>query len=165
MSAARPSESAGLTPSGKKEAEPNAAATTRGRRLGKGARRDVRWAIRQHPGDNVRDMKLHGVTITYHNASKDARENRSDHREDGRDKSHAEKAEKNSAQRRSEARAKKYYSSKRSATMAPSEEEGARKGAHDDDVAMIDTSGSGRGTGEKSASALPRSGRGRGGSK
>ena len=104
------------------------------------------------------------MTITYHNASKDARENRSDHREDGRDKSHAEKAEKNSAQRRSEARAKKYYSAKRSATSdnqtTPSEAEGAREGAHDDDVAMTDTSGSGRGR-NSAMTDTPRSRRAR----
>ena len=38
---------------------------TRGRRLGKNARRDVRWAMQQQPRDHVRQVELHGVRISY----------------------------------------------------------------------------------------------------
>ena len=40
---------------------------SRGRRLGKNARRDIRWAMQQQPRDNVRQVELHGVRISYLN--------------------------------------------------------------------------------------------------
>ena len=113
MPEAKPRESARPTPTtNKKEAEP-AAATPRGRRLGKGARRDIRWALRQHPGDAVRDLKVHGVVITYNTGQVEKKKDDAydDRRVDRDEAAHAPSAEPslNSAQRRSKARAKKYY--------------------------------------------------------
>ena len=41
-------------------------AASRGRRLGRNARRDIRWAMQQQPHDNVRQVELHGVKISYY---------------------------------------------------------------------------------------------------
>lgn len=41
------------------------AAIRSGQRLSTTARRDVRWAMQQVPGDHVRDVTLHGVKITF----------------------------------------------------------------------------------------------------
>ena len=62
MPVAKPREVATPTPTGQ-EGAPAPAAAHRGRRLGKGARRDLRWALRQHPGDDVREIMLHGVIM------------------------------------------------------------------------------------------------------
>ena len=47
------------------EREGRAPAAHRGRRLGSGARRDLRWALQQHPGEHVREVCMHGVKITF----------------------------------------------------------------------------------------------------
>ena len=47
------------------ERDGRAPAAHRGRRLGSGARRDLRWALRQHPGEHVREVCMHGVKITF----------------------------------------------------------------------------------------------------
>ena len=96
---------------------PQPAAASRGRRLGKGARRDIRWALRQHPGDSVREVTIHGVRITFTpgtTGKSDAHDDRRGERheaglaeERGRQSPTEEKL--NSAQRRSKARAKEYY--------------------------------------------------------
>ena len=58
-------------------------AASRGvRRLGKAARRDIAWALRQHPGDATRsvDMMLHGITITFHGTNQVMLHGKSDRR-------------------------------------------------------------------------------------
>ena len=70
MPVAKPREVATPTPTGQ-EGAPAPAAAHRGRRLGKGARRDIRWALRQHPGDDVREIMLHGVKIRFHSGPTD----------------------------------------------------------------------------------------------
>ena len=161
----------------------------RDRRLGKGARRDVKWALRQNPGDNVGELWVHGVKITYV-AKKDAARDEGERR--GAQK--AEKsppvektAKKNSRQRRSERRAKKYFAMKKASenqtldemteramatgqyppppSPAPRTALSGQDASATDDVSMADASGSGRGKGEKVTTVHLRSGRGRGGSK
>ena len=95
-----------------------AAATSRGRRLGKGARRDIRWALRQHPGDNVRDIMLHGVRISFHTTQgpTDKDDAHDDTRRVDRNEAvhdHSDENTLNSKQRRSRRRAKKYYGAMR----------------------------------------------------
>ena len=122
MPVAKPREVAKPTQTGvAKEGQP--AAASRGRRLGKGARRDLRWALRQRPGDDVRDITLHGVRIAFHtNAANkdDARDKRRvDQNEAEHAPPHADKPKENSRQRRSRARAEKYYKELRETRAQP----------------------------------------------
>ena len=86
------------------------AAAQRGRRLGKGARRDIRWALRQDPGDSVKDITLHGVKITFVDKEDTLDVRRVDSDEGARDAAgEATETKKTSAQRRSARRAKKHF--------------------------------------------------------
>ena len=97
-----------------RKAEPPAALRS-GQRLGSNARRDIRWALQQTPGDAVRDVTLHGVKICFNtnttNKSQEkggAPNRRDDSRRDAQPTGDAEKPT-NSRQRRSRARAKKHH--------------------------------------------------------
>ena len=94
-----------------------------GQRLNASARRDVRWAMQQVPGESVRDITVHGVRIAFnasanHVQAKAATPNRRG--EASQDAQSPERAEKtlNSAQRRNRARAKKHYAELKRATAA-----------------------------------------------
>ena len=112
----------------KKGKGPEPAAAQRGRRLGKGARRDITWALRQ-TSTTVAEVWVHGVKIVY--VAKDAAREK-DHRRGAQDaeQSPPADAKKNSRQRRSARRAKKYYSNldikKASDNQTPSLEQRAR---------------------------------------
>ena len=112
----------------KKGKGPEPAAAQRGRRLGKGARRDITWALRQ-TSTTVAEVWVHGVKIVY--VAKDAAREK-DHRRGAQDaeQSPPADAKKNSRQRRSARRAKKYYSNldikKASDNQTPSVEQRAR---------------------------------------
>ena len=99
-----------------KDQKAEAAAVNRsGQRLGTNARRDIRWALQQTPGDNVRDVTLHGVRISFNTTNpqgcKEAVPPRRGEPTQHKDSSKPDSADKppNSRQRRSQARAKKYY--------------------------------------------------------
>ena len=42
-----------------------------GQRLGTNARRDIRWALQQTPGEAVREVTLHGVKISFNTNTKE----------------------------------------------------------------------------------------------
>jgi len=94
-------------------------------RLTASARRDIRSAMQQVPGDSVRDVTVHGVKISF-NASTNVQAKgaaplrRSEISQDSQRPEHAEKPL-NAAQRRSRARAKKHYAALKQAkdAMAP----------------------------------------------
>ena len=124
MPVAKPREVATPTPTGQ-EGAPAPAAAHRGRRLGKGARRDIRWALRQHPGDDVREIMLHGVKIRFHSGPTDkdgthgiwGGARRADRDEVVREPPATPPL--NSRQKRSRARANHYYAKLHSATDGP----------------------------------------------
>ena len=95
----------------KKEEAPASAPANRGARLGKGARRDVLWALRQRPRDDVKEITLHGVTIKYV-ATNDARDDRRVGKTAEKQPPAEKPPKKNSRQRRSALRAKKYFEAK-----------------------------------------------------
>ena len=108
----------------KKETQP--AASRSSPRLSASARRDVRWALQQVPGEGVRDITMHGVKISFHTGINQVQAKGTvphGRGENGQDSQRPEPAEKplNSAQRRSRARAKKHYAAlkKASDAMAP----------------------------------------------
>ena len=94
-----------------KGSEPDAA--QRDRRLGKGARRDIKWALRQNPGDNVEELWVHGVKITYVAKKDAARDTRRGAQNTEKKPPPVEKPKKNSRQRRSERRARIYFAMKK----------------------------------------------------
>ena len=111
----------------KKRAGPEPAAVHRGGRLGKSARRDVAWALRQS-SETVKEIWVHGVKIVY--VGKDVARGYRRDAQDAEMSPPANGVKKNARQRRSARRAKKYYSNldaeKASENQTPSLEQRAR---------------------------------------
>ena len=100
-------------------------AASRGRRLGRNARRDIRWAMQQQPHEHVRHVSLHGVKITFiSNQGADSnqdtgRSNRPAQPESETTPRAADTSPPlNSRQRRSRARLQKYLASRSSIVAA-----------------------------------------------
>ena len=84
------------------------AAASRSCRLGKGARRDVLWLLRQRPRDDVKEVSLHGVTVKYV-ATTDACDHRRVDKKAETPTAATAKTTTTARQRRSARRAKKYF--------------------------------------------------------
>ena len=104
-------------------------AASRGRRLGKNARRDIRWAMQQQPRDHVRHVELHGVRISYFNQGagggleSSASNRRAVPPPQTPPREPSSDPPLNSRQKRSRERARRYYASK--AAAAPQEQPAA----------------------------------------
>ena len=105
-------------------------AASRGRRLGRNARRDIRWAMQQQPNEYVRHVTLHGVRITFSNQGADSSQDTGMSQRqvppESQTTPHAAGTPPppNSRQRRSRARLQKYLASK-SSTVAAGDTSGA----------------------------------------